>query len=184
MKILVKKGEVNPFPLGMQKCTSYEGLSLNFTEVKKKVSNFSGLQTTAHSIIMTAGINQLWVMLSDNPLDIYLSPFGFNSIIYVHTLQYLVYIDRWQILIHKIIIIVVSTLNCVSHCHVQAEAKHSYLRKALRSDWVARQCEHMMGTRQTRVQSASKKVTGLPSSGQLTTVRTSVAQIILNHLYN
>lgn len=90
MEILVKKGEVNPIPLGMQKCTSYGGLSLNFTEVKKKVSNFSGLQTTSHSIIMTASINQLWVMPSDNPLDIYLALFGFNNIIYVHTLQYFV----------------------------------------------------------------------------------------------
>lgn len=93
MEILVKKGEVNPFPLGMQKCTSYGGLSLNFTEVKKKVSNFSGLQTTAHSIIMTAGINQLCVMPSDNPPDIYLALFGFNNKIYVNTLQYFVCIS-------------------------------------------------------------------------------------------
>lgn len=42
----------------------------------------------------------------------------------------------------------------------------------------------MMGTRQTRVQSASEKVTGPPNFGQLTPVPTSVAQIILDHLYN
>lgn len=41
MEILIKKGEVDPFPLGMQKCPSYGGLSQNFTEVKKKASNFS-----------------------------------------------------------------------------------------------------------------------------------------------
>lgn len=59
LEILVKKREVKPFPLGMlKKCPTYRGLSLNLTEVRKKLSAFFGLQTTVHSIIMTAGINQ------------------------------------------------------------------------------------------------------------------------------
>jgi len=58
MEILVKKREVKPFPLGMQKkCTTYRGLSLTSAEVKRKLSDFSGLQTTVHSV-MTAGMNQ------------------------------------------------------------------------------------------------------------------------------
>lgn len=63
MEILVKKREVKTFPLGMQKKrTTYRRLSLNLTEVKKKLSDFSGLQRIAHSIIMAAGINQPQVM--------------------------------------------------------------------------------------------------------------------------
>lgn len=59
MEILVKKWEVKLFILGMQKkCSAYRGLSLNLTEVTKKLSDSSGLLTTVHSIIMTAGINQ------------------------------------------------------------------------------------------------------------------------------
>lgn len=59
MEILVKKREAKLFILGMQKkCTTYRGLSLNLTEVRKKLSDFSGLLTTVHSTLMTAGINQ------------------------------------------------------------------------------------------------------------------------------
>lgn len=93
MELLVKKGEVNAFPLGMKKCTSYRGLSQKFTEVKKKGQFFwPPNNCTFHQ--NDCRHKSALGLLSDNPLDIYLSLFGFNNVIYVHTLQYLVYIDR------------------------------------------------------------------------------------------